>query len=261
VIRCFFDDSGKESERGNRIVSIAGYLAGGETYWDLFGTGWSHQLFRHGISWLHMKDFMQDRDEYAAFKWDWPKKRSVLEDFIKVIKVSQIIGFGVALDAEAWRKVPKQFTAVEGTAQEFCFLRIMRMIVERMKIVRPNDYVSVFFDCDKGFTPARFQKFIGFRDHDPEAKRYFQSFSIAEPKLYLPLQAADLLAWETRKELIRKLGGLESRPEFTYIFEALPGSFPDYTGEFWDETEIERKIIKPFLEKKKREPREPKSAA
>ena len=154
MIRCFFDDSGKESERGNRIVSIAGYLAGGETYWDLFGTGWSHQLFRHGISWLHMKDFMQDRDEYAAFKWDWPKKRSVLEDFIKVIKVSQIIGFGVALDAEAWRKVPKQFTAVEGTAQEFCFLRIMRMIVERMKIVRPNDYVSVFFDCDKGFTPA-----------------------------------------------------------------------------------------------------------
>lgn len=245
MIRCYCDDSGKESDAGNPIVCIAGYVAGDSPYWDSFAGAWGHLLLRHGISWLHMKDLMQDQDEYAPLKWDWRKKKSVLEDFINVIKLSQLIGFGVALDANAWRKVPKEVTRTDGDAQQFCFMRIMRMIVERMKIARPNDFVSVYFDCDKAFTPARFQRFIGIRDHDPEARRYFQSFSIAEPRVYSPLQAADLLAWQSRKELMRRLGGYESRPEYKFIFEAMPGYFPEYLGEYWDEKEIENQILKP----------------
>ena len=46
---------------------------------------------------------MQDQDEYAALNWDCPTTKSVLEDFIEIIKGSQIIGFGVAVDAVAWR--------------------------------------------------------------------------------------------------------------------------------------------------------------
>jgi hypothetical protein len=173
------------------------------------------------------------------------EKKAVLDKFIETIKGSDLIGFGVALDADAWRKLPKEITRVEGDAQQFCFLRIMRLIVERMKKSRPHDYIAVHFDCDRGFSPSRFQKFIALRDHDPDARRYLQTFTIAEPKLYLPLQSADLLAWETRKDLMRRLGGYESRPEFKSMFQVMAGYFPDYKGEFWDEKEIEEKILKP----------------
>lgn len=253
VIRCFFDDSGKEGDPGNRIVAIAGYLAAGETRWNIFGEGWRHQLLSHGLRWLHMTDLMADKGEYAFLKDNWPKKKELLDEFIEVIKVSQLIGFGVAVDADAWRKVPKDVTRVEGDAQQFCFLRIMRLIVERMKRSCPNDYVAVHFDCDKGFSPSRFQRFIGVRERDPEgAGRYLQTFTIAEPRIYLPLQAADLLAWESRKDLIRRFQGHESRPEYAEMFEVMSGYFPDYVGEFWDENEIEEQILAPIREQQAR---------
>jgi hypothetical protein len=203
VIRSYFDDSGKEGDSSNRIVCIAGYLAAGETRWNVFGEEWRHQLMSHHLSWLHMTDLMADQGEYAFLKDDWPKKKALIDQFIEAIKVSQLIGFGAAVDIEAWRKVPPEVTRIQGDAQQFCFLRIMRMIVERMKVACPNDFVAVHFDCDKAFSPSRFQRFIGVRDRDPEARRYLQTFTIAEPRIYLPLQAADLLAWETRKELLQ----------------------------------------------------------
>lgn len=241
----FFDDSGKESNPGNRIVCIAGYLAHAN-FWSLFHPAWAQNLMFNGISWLHMKDFMFDSDEYASKGWDWPKKREIIEGFMGVIKSCRLIGYGVAVDAEAWRKIPRELTDREGNAQEFCFMRIMRMLVERMKISLPRDVVSVCFDCDLGFSAGRFRKFVGIRESSSEANRYLQSFSIAEPKAYLGLQAADLLAWETRKELMRKLGGFESRPEFKFLLEASLDVPMIYESELWDASEIEEKIIKPF---------------
>lgn len=84
------------------------------------------------------------------------------------------------------------------------------MIVERLKQSRPDDWVSLYFDCDEEFTPARFKRFIRLRKRRPEVSKYFRAFSVADPKSFLPLQAADLLAWQTRKELMGKVGGYES---------------------------------------------------
>jgi hypothetical protein len=246
MISCYFDDSGKESDLGNRIVCAAGYMAL-DNFWDMFLQAWGQHLLKHGIGWLHLKDFMASQDEYALKGWGWPEKHKILREFVNVIKATHLTGLGVAVDADAWRKIPKELTEREGTAQEFCFMRLMGMVVRRMKISCPRDYVAVYFDCDQAFTSARFKRFIGVREHSLDAGNYLQSFTIAEPRTHLPLQAADLLAWETRKELMRKLGGFESRPEFNFLFETFLNIHPDYESELWTESEIEEKIIKPFL--------------
>jgi hypothetical protein len=246
MLRAFFDDSGKESDSGNRFVCIAGYIAI-EGCWNMFTEGWNHQLLKHGMSSLHTKDFMVDKTI------DWPTKRKILDGFINVIKASQLIGFGVALDADAWRELPPELTRAEGNAQQFCFLRIMRMLVKRFKAARENDFAILYFDCDKDFTPSRFQKFLALRDCDSDFKRYLKSFCIADPQWFLPLQAADLLAWQTRKDLIRRLDGHDTRPEFKYLFESLLNWVPDYESEMWDREGLENSLVKPFKEGKIRE--------
>jgi hypothetical protein len=55
-----------------------------------------------------------------------------------------------------------------------------------------------------------------------------------------------LLAWESRKDLIRKVGGYESRPEFDFIFQVLPDETMEYESEFWTASEIEEHIVKPW---------------
>jgi len=105
MIQGFFDDSGKESDPSNRIVCAAGYLAA-PTLWSGFEELWRHLLIKHGISWLHMKDFLNSKSsEYSYLNWDWPKKQRVLEDFSGAIKISNLIGFGVSVDAGAWQRL------------------------------------------------------------------------------------------------------------------------------------------------------------
>jgi hypothetical protein len=195
------------------------------------------------MEWLHMKDFMNaNSTEYAYLNWDWNKKKSVLEDFSAAIKMSQLAGFGVALDAEAWRRLPKEFIKANGTAQEFCFIRILRMVVERMKRSCPDERISILFDCDRTFAPSRFQRYIQVREKVADAARFLNAFTVGEPKVFQPLQAADLLAWETRKDLLRQIEGLDSRPEFQHMMKNLPGFFPDYTAELWTAELLEREF-------------------
>jgi hypothetical protein len=234
VIHGFFDDSGQESDTGNRIVCMAGYLAIDQV-WEAFSAAWGHALLQYGISWLHMKDFMSDQGEYA--KWDWPAKLKMLETFTNIIKLSHLIGFGVVLDADAWRDVPREVREV--SAQEFCFIRIIKAVIARMKIARPRDFVAVHFDCDKTFAPARFQRFLWARDKEPEGRYYLQTFCISEPRQFLPLQAADLLAWETRKHLIRTIAGHDARPEFKLLLQTPVLSGTEYESEVWDKAKID----------------------
>ncbi len=244
----FFDDSGKESDPSNKIVCAAGYIASASAMWVGLHEMWSNYLLMHGLDELHMKEIMcQESKEKPFCDWDWQKKKSVLEDFSAAIKVSRIVGFGVAVDAEAWRELPKELTKIEGTAQEFCFMRLIRMIVSRVKKSVPNERLAILFDCDEGFTPARFKRYLAIRKRQPEDAEYLISFGVGEPKSYLSLQAADFLAWETRAHLLRQMKGLESRPEFQHMMMVLPGFFPDYTGEYWDREQIE-KVIKPMAD-------------
>jgi hypothetical protein len=235
---CFCDDSGKESDANNQIVVIAGYLFPDMNALPLFDALWKAQLIRQNISWLHMKDFMQDSGEYDKFAGDWPRKKSVLEGFINVIKTTQPIGFGVGLDVAAWRQIPRSIQRKEGDAQRFCFTRMMQMVSERMEIAAPRDSVALVFDCDINFAPHRFQRFINARRHFLPAAKHLESFSIAEPKRYLPLQAADLLAWETRKAMERNIKGFPPRPEFDHLFSEVAGITPQYDGEEWLEPKI-----------------------
>jgi len=242
MIQGFFDDSGKESDQSNRIVCAAGYLAA-PGMWNSLQELWRHFLISNNLHWLHMKDFMNDKStEYSYLNWDWPRKRQALEDFASAIKINHLIGFGISVDTEAWQRVPKEIVKKEGNAQEFCFMRILRMVVERVKRSSPDERVAISFDCDRDYTPTRFQRYLRVRENIQDAERYLAAFTIAEPKIFVPLQAADLLAWETRKDLLRQIAGHDSRPEFQHMMKVLPGFFPDYTGELWTEEALDKEF-------------------
>jgi hypothetical protein len=239
----FFDDSGKESDPSNKIVCAAGYIAAGATFWNSFHEIWRNALLQYGLDQLHMKDLMfaqSAKEPYAG--WDWQKKKAVLETFSNAIKATQLVGFGVAVDAEAWRELPREYAKTQGTVQEFCFTRLIKMIVGRIKISVPGEKIAIMFDCDQGFTPARFQRYLAIREKYPEDGDHLVSFGVGEPTSYMPLQAADFLAWETRTHILRQMKGHAPRPEFEHMMSVLPGFFPDYASEYWTREHIEKQL-------------------
>src|SRR6185437_14847549 len=258
VLKGYFDDSGMEGDLSNRIACIGGYLANDHA-WSMFASMWGEMLLKHGIPWLHMADFMQSAKEYKQFGGDWDKMKPVLFDAMHAIRLSQIVGFGVAIDLDAWRQVPSSFTQAEGDGHQFCFSRILRMVVDRVRLAEPDSAVWVHFDCDINLAPARFQKFLHVREAIPDAKRTLLGFGVGDPMRLQSLQAADFLAWETRKAMIRRMNLHSERPEFEALFASLPWHLVQYSGEWWDEGDIKEKVILPHEAEKTRDEKAPDS--
>lgn len=241
MIECYFDDSGKESAQNEPYVCMAGYMAD-FSYWTLFFQQWRDLLIKHGISCIHMRDLIPLQGEYKRLGWDPQKRDKVLTDFIRIIKENQLIGFGIGVDANHWHSISEDVRRKYGNAQDFCFQRIMRMVIEKLKATKPEDVVSVTFDTDPEFARVRLNRFFEIWAHDNNAREYLAAITFANPKIYVQLQAADLLAWETRKDLVQKSGGYTSTPRYKDLFTALLDYELEYWSELWDKEELDEKL-------------------
>ncbi|MGA7563539.1 MAG: DUF3800 domain-containing protein [Desulfobaccales bacterium] len=239
VIQGFFDDSGHQADPQNEFVCVAGYLAD-VNHWQLFATEWKYQLIRHNISCIHMKDLVPLQGEYKELGWNNDKRDTVLLEFLNIIKESELIGFGISIDVRAWKILPPRIRKQFGNVHYFCFARIIRNIVDRLKKMEAHDIINVIFDTNPEFGSRRFSLLSDIRKHDPEAAKHIGSLAFADGKLYSALQAADILAWETRKELTQKLLGHKSTPRWKQLFTIFPGYYPDYTGELWGKELLEQ---------------------
>jgi hypothetical protein len=191
-----------------------------------------------------MRDLIPLKGVYKTLGWDVIKRDEAISDFISVIKENHLIGFGVAVHKDTWKAVvPEEIRKTQGNTHQFCFARIMRMLVDRMKRSGIDDFFSITFDTDREFASARFNLFSEIWNRDPQAREYLASISFADVVKHPQLQAADLLAWETRKDLIQKNGGYESTARWTDLFAALPGRSLDYESQLWDESAIKTQLL------------------
>jgi hypothetical protein len=241
VFECYFDDSGQESATSNPIVVMAGYLAV-DPVWDQFSKLWAHLLIKHDLPHIHMKEM----GSVARTKgWDRTKIAAVLLDFVGLIKWAPgLIGFGVAVDADAWRALPKERRNRFGNAQTFCCTRILRRIVDRLDITGGTSppLVAVYFDQDFEYAKRRLPIFEEVKKRSESLRRILVNVSFANSDFYYPLQAADMLVWATRRILMTRLGVKQSD-----LWDDLLSKFPigelEYAaGEFWDKATIENNL-------------------
>jgi hypothetical protein len=126
------------------------------------------------------------------------------------------------------------------TIQEFCLGRIMRRIVDRLDATQLDGKVALVFDRDPEFSAKRIRLFNHYLQGSEQARRYLVSIMFADPNIYPGLQCADLLAWETRKDLVQKAGGFSPTKRWRAMFTQMPDYTLDYMGEFWNEGEFDR---------------------
>jgi len=247
VIEAFFDDSGKESQGDHRFVCIAGYLAHDQVWWG-FQQRWRHLLMRHGIPAVHMKDWEGTRREK---KWALNYGHRVLSEFIGAIKDSQLIGFGVAVDADVWRKLSSQRRKSFGDAQEFCFQRLLRRIIDRLDQAQERDAIELVFNRDYQFARPRLRLLEHINKRDPRMASRVAAISFGDARHYYLLQAADILAWQTRKHLVNQSGTQAETEGWRELFSALPDRDLDYEGELWDGEMVEAKFSELEADQKK----------
>ena len=190
MLRCYIDESGTYHTDGKmRRLTLGGCLATAEN-WDSFTVKWSEALNDENITEFHMSPFENFRGEFTSERgWNKERHKNFLNRLLDIIDahVSSFVGstyLGVEKIREAYYWSAKM-----------AVLNLQELIGDRI-----NDDLSIVFAAHPEASNKIVSEYFG---EYFEILRESVSITVGSPSKIIPLQAADLIAYE-----IRKCGGI-----------------------------------------------------
>ena len=201
MITAYFDDSG--TSPSNSVVVTAGYI-GSAAQWTKFTLQWNGLLSEFGITKMHRGDLESLQREYLA--WTPEKRKLLVHKAQEIIRQRTYTGLGnsvIKADFEAvFPPILKKFY---GGAYGYCaFLCIARAKnwFDKTNTVDPIDWV--FEAGTEG--SGQFDILMRALYANPDLRRNFRvnTWSFRD-KATIPLQAADVLAYEIYKHITNQI--------------------------------------------------------
>ncbi len=209
ILTGYFDESG--THVGSGAVSVAGYLS--TPYrWVRFEEQWRAALEEFSIEFFHMADFANHAPPYDT--WTEEKRRAQFARLVQIINQNAEFSVGnvvpTALFDEIFSPHAKTYLGGEyGLAAISTFMSVGKIMRERY----PDQWVGYVFES--GARGAG-QVLKVFQDNEQRAdqKRELRLLSLRfeDKRQFLPLQAADILAYELYVHLPRQLGTNRRNP-------------------------------------------------
>jgi Protein of unknown function (DUF3800) len=194
----YFDDSGTHSESEIAVASC--YIAP-RNQWDSFVRNLDEAREKHGFDCFHMADFMARQKEFI--QWDDRKGARALESVSCIIKTRITVGFSCAVPKKSWDQyMPDRYKAVVGGRHYTFAVRSVMGIIEQWRkkfaYTQPMQYVFDRMSQGKGEIMAVMDTAIRHpKDCLEKYGAVKDGYSFQDKRAFKPLQAADMLAWET----------------------------------------------------------------
>ena len=194
----YFDDSGTHSESD---IAIGSCFVAPKEQWDWFVKNLDEAREREGFDCFHMADCMAGRKEFAG--WNDVKRERVLRWLTEIIRTRATIGFSCGVPRKAWDEyTPERYVAIVGKRQYTFAVRSVMGIIEQWRTkfgyTQPMRYVFDRMSQGKGEIMAIMDTAMEFPSDC--LKKYGVvkgGYSFEDKRAFKPLQAADMLAWET----------------------------------------------------------------
>ncbi len=178
VLHAYMDDSG--SHKDSHACVVAGYL-GGVNRWKEFERRWRQVLDKYGVSEFHARVFWRRTPEGEGVEeykgWNRQRLEEFLGHLLSVIENTAIYPFASGILRSEWSRL---------TLREQC---------------NPGLVMHLFFDDNKQTNAwaticyTRL-KALAITEGAADAARKLDGLTFSDSRVALPLQAADLLAWE-----------------------------------------------------------------
>ena len=200
MLIAYMDESGTHDptglQKGAEVACIAGYVS---TYkrWVKFQREWRDVLKKFGITSFHMSEYAHGIGGFVG--WSKRKRDALAVELIEVIHEHTLFGLGGLISVRDYDTVlPPYIKAEVGHPYYFCMAVLMRTLAQFDHLI-PEDKINFVFEQNLGFQGNAQQIFNGLRLHNPIHNRRLGNISF-EPKGTLkPLEAADFVAYETRR--------------------------------------------------------------
>ena len=229
----FLDESG--THQGSEIVVVAGFITN-VTQIEELSKQWKTALDSWGIPMFHMADF---ENRHGCFKpWTPDQRKERLNHLLGLINRHTFNSIAFAVRKRSFDRI---FTAKAkrrvGDAYGLASIGCWHNLALRAKDQRIDGYIG--FMMEKGCRGAGALLSIyrnESREPDWVANNRIVGLSFDDKRVFLPLQAADILAYEIHKQARRQFGG-ELRPT-RYPLKQL--AVPEHQWHYATDDELKR---------------------
>ncbi len=196
----YFDESGKFND--STVVAIAGYVSS-PLKWNRFSNEWRRTLDNYGISNFHAADCEHGVGEFK--KLDKEKRTELLIRLIPIINKHIVFGVGFGYFVEDFKAVTigrtqNSHPMIKDPWYGCFFMCVYSLLLEQMKKrTNSQDKVALVYHQNNEMQ-GRAQLYFAEHQKDNVDEGRITSLTFADDKDYLPLQASDLLVYETYKE-------------------------------------------------------------
>ncbi len=192
MLRAYFDESGDPTNPGAHAFSVGGCMAPLE-YWEAFETEWRQALDDEGLSWFHMTDFENYRREFSG--WDERRHRDFLQRLLTIIDRSVQVHVGAAKILCSDIADPDWPTTYRNTYYN-CVQVCVHGALREASYLPPEEKVRLVFAHHPQISPVVLE---ACNEALREGFSRLGSITQARVREVLPLQAADLVAYELNK--------------------------------------------------------------
>lgn len=202
MFSAYFDEStGNDSP----ILVLAGLLAA-DAQWSLFESEWKAALKDHGVTAFHAAHFATRKFEFRGMEES--TRQSLLGRLLDVIQRRVSQGFGCAIHV---REFEAMFTGKEraeiGSPYTLCCISCAEYVGAWAKDNCQIEPVGYFFDSGHRYAGEAFHALIAEKNNPENIEYRIGPITFDSDTKLIPLQAADLAAYEFWKWLDEHYAG------------------------------------------------------
>ena len=214
----YCDESYDGNPQNPNVLTISGFFSDQLT-WNEVANNWNEINQRYGISCFHATALNCADGEYIG--WDKHKRVCYSAELLASINCQKkkMRAYNCGIHADEYRNIINETGRTKlGHPWFACFKSCIAMIAKDMETLPNNDRLSVFVERGSGFDIQVVKFFEELVINPKFAYRHRLTTCIpADPKQYVGLQVADLMAYEYFKRLKDKEKKIKMRPPLELI--------------------------------------------
>jgi hypothetical protein len=223
MFNAFFDESWDQHQ--DRILVVGGML-GLYEQWSKIEWRWKELLDRYGIAYYRASEAEFARGQFSKEPYrtvgtnttanQYTLLETVREDFFRITTSGTVSGLAVGIPIALFSEVadtPDHLEKFGGTPYYLCgHTAMLEMLKAEKYVLRSKDLITFTFDRQQEFEKEMRKVHAHLQTTECEFHSQVGSIRFEDKKLFIPLQVADTLVYESRKYLERLLADPTVRP-------------------------------------------------
>jgi hypothetical protein len=216
IFSAYMDETGHSQDEGQRFVGIAGLIAP-VANWEAFERKWKATLKVFKLPYFHMKEFAHSTQTFKGWGSSEAKRQKLFGKLLLHMETAHPIPFGAIVPMERYRSFTKEQQGYFRDPYFLCFQSLVAACSSILEFRKAPDEekVALIFSDQGEFKNRALQIYKKVEKTEVYIRRSTPPI-FRDMREFVPLQAADIVAYEMHKEFERQLYKPNEKPRFGY---------------------------------------------